>query len=161
MPTGIGHSFDISILDKQVHVQLNEVNNNVLTITIDNHRHTLFVVMDGNDCYLQFPSSTDYHFTFLPRFPELTAEIAKGRYVAPMPGEIVKVLVTAGEAVQSGKALVVMSSMKMETTIEAHSDAIVEEVFVTDKSFVEAVGPLLKMKRESPEYFLLPLLLFC
>jgi acetyl-CoA carboxylase biotin carboxylase subunit len=141
-------SFDMSILDKQVHVQLNEVNNNVLTITIDNHRHTLFVVMDGNDCYLQFPSSTDYHFTFLPRFPELTAEIAKGRYVAPMPGEIVKVLVTAGEAVQSGKALVVMSSMKMETTIEAHSDAIVEEVFVTDKSFVEAGAPLLKMKED-------------
>jgi biotin carboxyl carrier protein len=63
-----------------------------------------------------------------------------------MPGEIIKVLVKAGDKVQSGQGLLVMSSMKMETTIEAHSDGEVEEVFVADKQFVEADTVLLKMK---------------
>ncbi len=142
-------SFQVQVLERQLKVQLNELNNNVLTITIDQHRYTLFVVMDGENCYLQFPSSDDYHFRFMPRFPERNSIAAKGNYVAPMPGEIVKVLVAAGDVVQSGKALLVMSSMKMETTIEAHTDAVVEEIYVADKNFVEAGTPLLKMKDAS------------
>ncbi len=63
-----------------------------------------------------------------------------------MPGEIVKVLVKPGDLVKSGKGLLVISSMKMETTIEAHSDGEVEEVFVAEKNFVEANTVLLKMK---------------
>jgi biotin carboxyl carrier protein len=63
-----------------------------------------------------------------------------------MPGEIVKVLVKAGDKIESGKALLVMNSMKMETTIEAHSDGEVEEVFVQEKTFVEAGTVMIKMK---------------
>jgi len=36
--------------------------------------------------------------------------------------------------------------MKMETTIEAHSDGEVEEVFVQEKTFVEAGTVMIKMK---------------
>jgi biotin carboxyl carrier protein len=39
-----------------------------------------------------------------------------------------------------------MISMKMESTIEAHSDDEIEEVYVSDKQFVEAGTLLLKMK---------------
>jgi pyruvate carboxylase len=65
-----------------------------------------------------------------------------------MPGEIIKVLVKAGDKVQAGKGLLVMSSMKMETTIEAHADGEVEEVFVVEKLFVDADTVLLKMKEQ-------------
>ena len=71
-----------------------------------------------------------------------------GALETPMPGEVIKVLVKAGDKVKAGKGLLVMSSMKMETTIEAHTDGEVEEVFVTDKLFVEADTILLKMKEE-------------
>jgi biotin carboxyl carrier protein len=36
--------------------------------------------------------------------------------------------------------------MKMETTIEAHTDGEIEDVFVAEKLFVEAGAILLKMK---------------
>ena len=61
---------------------------------------------------------------------------------------VIEVLVKAGDKVQSGKGLLVMSSMKMETTIEGHSDGEVEEIFVGEKSFVEAGTVLVKMKAE-------------
>ncbi len=127
-------------------VQLLSVEGHVVAFTIGNHRHTLSVARDGHDFFVRHSSAGTYRFNVVPRFVEPGAVLAKGGYAAPMPGEIVKILVKPGEAVKSGKGLLVMNSMKMETTIEAHSDGEVEEIFVAEKSFVEANTVLLKMK---------------
>lgn len=84
--------------------------------------------------------------TSVDRFPSTEEEVVKGGYIAPMPGEITVVLVKAGEQVKVGDALLKMISMKMENTIEAHTDGEIEEVYVVDKQFVEAGTLLLKMK---------------
>ena len=76
---------------------------------------------------------------------EKEVEKTPGSYNAPMPGEVVKVLVKTGDKVKSGDGLVVLSSMKMENTIEAFEDGVVEEVFVEEKGFVEADSPLVKI----------------
>jgi acetyl/propionyl-CoA carboxylase alpha subunit len=119
-----------------------------LIAIINDHRQTFFVARRDHQVYVQHPSAGNYRFKEVPRFPEPGATNIKGAYIAPMPGEIIKVLVKAGDKVQAGKGLLVMSSMKMETTIEAHTDGEIEEVFVTDKLFVEADTLLLKMKEE-------------
>lgn len=49
---------------------------------------------------------------------------------APMPGSLVALKVKDGETVQRGDPLLVMESMKMETTIAAPRDAVVEAVHV-------------------------------
>ena len=78
-------------------------------------------------------------------------EKTPGSYNAPMPGEVVKVLVKPGAKVKSGDGLVVLSSMKMENTIEAFEDGKVEEVFVKAKDFVEADTPLVKISNGNGE----------
>src|SRR5690606_24635921 len=80
-----------------------------------------------------------------PRYPDKTAETIKGDYKAPMTGEEVKVMVKVGDTVKAGDPLLVMLSMKMENTIEAHEDGTVEEVYVTEKGFVEADSLLVKI----------------
>lgn len=47
---------------------------------------------------------------------------------APMPGAVVSVSVKAGDAVSKGQTLLVMESMKMETTIIAPRDGVIEAV---------------------------------
>jgi biotin carboxyl carrier protein len=47
---------------------------------------------------------------------------------APMPGSLVAVHVKPGQAVARGEALLVMESMKMETTIAAPRDGVVEAI---------------------------------
>ena len=64
-----------------------------------------------------------------------------------LPGEVVKVLVKPGDKVKSGDGLVILSSMKMENTIEAFEDGVVEEVFVEPKKFVEAETLLIKISK--------------
>jgi biotin carboxyl carrier protein len=58
--------------------------------------------------------------------------------VAPMPGRIVKVLVTPDEAVAAGQPLVVVEAMKMENELRAPRAGTVVDVRVAEGASVEA-----------------------
>jgi biotin carboxyl carrier protein len=47
-----------------------------------------------------------------------------------MPGQVLKVLVEVGQQVSSGDALVILEAMKMEQTLRAATDGVVEAVLV-------------------------------
>ena len=51
-----------------------------------------------------------------------------GRLTAPMPGKVVSFAVQAGDKVSKGQALAVMEAMKMEHTIAAPADGVVQEL---------------------------------
>lgn len=51
-----------------------------------------------------------------------------GMIAAPMPGKITKLWVKKGDKVSKGQALVVMEAMKMEYTLEADQDGVVDAV---------------------------------
>ena len=51
-----------------------------------------------------------------------------GRLTAPMPGKVVSFAVKAGDAVTKGQPLAVMEAMKMEHTIAAPADGVVQEL---------------------------------
>ena len=56
------------------------------------------------------------------------SEAVSGSLVAPMPGNIISVLVRAGERVAVGAPLMILEAMKMEHTISAPLDGVVERV---------------------------------
>jgi 3-methylcrotonyl-CoA carboxylase alpha subunit len=53
-----------------------------------------------------------------------------GRLTAPMPGRVVKIIVTKGQHVEQNQPLVVLEAMKMEHVIEAPHAGVVTEVCV-------------------------------
>ena len=58
------------------------------------------------------------------------------RLVAPMPGVVVSVAVKPGDAVEEGQPLLVIESMKLETTLTAPRDGVVAEMpFAEGDSF--------------------------
>ena len=61
---------------------------------------------------------------------------------APMPGNILKVNVKAGDAVKAGTVLVVLEAMKMENEIMAPKDGTVTQVLVSKGSTVDTGAPL-------------------
>jgi biotin carboxyl carrier protein len=64
------------------------------------------------------------------------------RIVAPMPGKIVRVTVTAGSAVRARQTIVVIEAMKMENELRAGRDGTVGELHAREGASVEA-GELL------------------
>ena len=64
------------------------------------------------------------------------AAVAGEAVTAPMPGNILKVNVTAGQAVKEGDLLLVLEAMKMENEIFAPCNSTVAQVLVSKGSTV-------------------------
>lgn len=62
--------------------------------------------------------------------------------LSPMPGTILKVNVTAGQAVKNGDVLCILEAMKMENEIMASKDGTVTQVLVSKGSAVDTGAPL-------------------
>lgn len=64
---------------------------------------------------------------------------------SPLPGSIIKILVTEGQAVKRGETLLTMESMKMENEIKAEKDGVVTAIKVTPGQNVMQDDDLLMM----------------
>jgi biotin carboxyl carrier protein len=56
---------------------------------------------------------------------------------APMPGLILKILVTPGQVIKKGDPVLILEAMKMENVFKATVDAVVKEVKVAERTAVE------------------------
>ena len=73
------------------------------------------------------------------------AQAEGGRLTAPMPGKVVSFAVKAGDKVSKGQALAVMEAMKMEHTIAAPLDGVVEELLYAPGDQVAEGAELLRL----------------
>ena len=74
--------------------------------------------------------------------PAAAAPVAGEAVTAPMPGNILKVNVTAGQAVKEGDVLLILEAMKMENEIMAPKAGTVTQVVVSKGSTVDTGAPL-------------------
>jgi len=65
---------------------------------------------------------------------------------APMPGLVRQVLVKKGEKVTAGQALAVLEAMKLQLTLAAGGDGIVEAVLVAEGDMVGEDAELVRLK---------------
>ncbi|MEO8627603.1 MAG: acetyl/propionyl/methylcrotonyl-CoA carboxylase subunit alpha [Betaproteobacteria bacterium] len=68
------------------------------------------------------------HRLKLREYDAVEDEEAGGRLTAPMPGNVIEVLVREGETVVKGQALMIIEAMKMEHTIQAPSEGSIERI---------------------------------
>jgi len=72
------------------------------------------------------------------------AALAAGEVVkSPMPGNILKINVTQGQAVKEGDVLIVLEAMKMENEIVAPKAGSVAQIAVSKGQVVETGTPLI------------------
>ena len=82
---------------------------------------------------------------------EVASETGAGAGVieAPMPGLVKAVFVKSGQAVAQGDRLAILEAMKMEHTLSAGRDGVVEEVLAAAGAQVEAGAALIKLEDEA------------
>ncbi|MGH8460756.1 MAG: acetyl-CoA carboxylase biotin carboxyl carrier protein subunit [Stenotrophobium sp.] len=99
-------------------------------LTVDGVHHEVVIATRGDNVFVHFDGEA-YQLRYEHPLKRLAASglgSAEDKVLAPMPGSIVSVQVKAGDAVTKGQALLVMESMKMETTITAPRDGVIEAV---------------------------------
>lgn len=67
---------------------------------------------------------------------------------ATMPGTVVKSLVVANDKVKKGNHLMITEAMKMETTVQAPFDGIIQQVHVQSGESIQTGDLLLELKHE-------------
>jgi acetyl/propionyl-CoA carboxylase alpha subunit len=100
------------------------------SLTLDGTQHEVVIATRGDDVFVHFDGEA-YQLRYehpLKRLAEAGQGSAEDKVLAPMPGSIVSVQVNAGDAVAKGQTLLVMESMKMETTIAAPRDGVIAAV---------------------------------
>lgn len=101
-------------------------------LTVGDTSERVHVAVHGDDVYVHLDGET-YQLRYshsLERFAGESAHDAEAVARAPMPGAVIAVAVQPGDAVRRGQALIVIESMKMETTIVAPCDGTVQTVHV-------------------------------
>lgn len=78
-------------------------------------------------------------------------EETPGEITPPMPSVVVRIMVEEGERVKRGQGLVVVSAMKMETTLVAPSDGTVKKINTSIDAKVAPGDILVEIQEEVPE----------
>ena len=109
--------------------------------------HRLAVVLDGDTVDVD-GDGWAVSLRALPRHPDAAAIVAEGSLVAPMPGTVAAVHVTAGEKVAAGQPLLVLEAMKMQHPVVAPAAGVVGSLDVVVGAQVEAGAVLAVIEPE-------------
>ncbi len=139
------NQFTVKVSETEATVKIVSANNEQLVLELNGLRKRFVVSPGVLTTWVHHPAYGELELKETPRYPEAEVENVPGAYKAPMPGQVVQVLVKAGDVVKAGDGLLVINSMKMENTIEAFEDGTVEEIYVEANGFIEADMLLLKL----------------
>ncbi|MBA1147955.1 biotin/lipoyl-binding protein, partial [Ectothiorhodospiraceae bacterium WFHF3C12] len=97
-------------------------------VELDGMRFTVDAVARGAEINI-IDGGSLYRLTLHdPLTAGMEDEVREGSLTAPMPGQVIQVLVSPGQSVREGETLMVLTAMKMELTISAPADGVVEAV---------------------------------
>ena len=99
-------------------------------LSIGEQRFEVVIATRGDDVFVHFDGEA-HHLHYRHPLDRLSAQSqisVEDAIRAPMPGTLVAVRVAAGDAVTRGQQLLVMESMKMETSLVAGRDGLVAAV---------------------------------
>jgi biotin carboxyl carrier protein len=151
---------------------------NLLTVSVDDEIYTVDLVKVGPAEYSVLHKGRSYNIEVVPgREPkhytvntfyfshEIEAVDAETRYIrsrenatgghvsniirSPMPGKIVKILVSVGDAVEVGQTVIIVSAMKMESEYKATKAGIVKEIPVNEGDTVDSNQVLVVIEDET------------
>lgn len=113
-----GSEYEVSVNEIEHNIAEIEVNGTPFTVEIEKQEKTSAVTVNRKPAGKVAPIKTP------------SRSVVASAIKAPLPGSIMKVLVTVGQTVKRGDLLLTMESMKMENNILAEHDGIIRKIHV-------------------------------
>ncbi len=163
---------DIKINDRIAEVEMVENSGSVFKIKVDGKlyevdsmevKEGVFSIINNNKSYLidinAGTSNKNFEVTAWNKvFPVdiIDAEekylMSRGKGAAgddenvissPMPGKVVKIMVSEGQEVKAGDVAIIVSAMKMESEYKVKQDSVVKEICVAEGDNIDGHQPLI------------------
>jgi acyl-CoA carboxylase subunit alpha len=110
-------------------------------VLVEGIRHQFWIREHGSHYYVR-SRLAQRTVTRLPRYPRRAGASSQESANSPMPGQVLRILVSEGQSVRPGDPLVALEAMKMEQTIRAAHEGIVKAILVKPGEMV-APGQML------------------
>jgi biotin carboxyl carrier protein len=143
-----GNKVNISIDGKKYEADVVMVEEGVYSIIIDNKSHNVELINTDNKNYLVNTYSKSYDVEIV----DAESKYLKSRrrddsheeavITSPMPGKVVKILVSVGDEVKAGDTVIIVSAMKMESEYKVKKDRVIKEIKVKEGDTIKAHQPL-------------------
>lgn len=108
-------------------------------------RYNCQVWQTGDLLWLHHASWGNLCLHILPRLRRPQAAAQAGDFCAALPGKVLKIAVQVGQSVAEGELLLVLESMKMETSLNAPLAGVVREICVSPQQQVSAGQKLIEI----------------
>src|SRR5262249_24594680 len=138
--TGSG-GYEARVFDSTVAAQVLSCAPDCIRIVIDGVQR-IFKITEAGDELCVHSSLGSREIKRPPRHPMRHAATGHASANSPMPGKVLKILVETGQKVSAGDPLIILEAMKMEHTMRAVVDGVVEAVLVGQGEVI-APGQLL------------------
>jgi acetyl/propionyl-CoA carboxylase alpha subunit len=129
------------------------INDNQVTLNINNRTHRAFVCVDDSRIMvhidgkiIELVNTDGERKSFSAGDHEFGA---KDRVMSPMPGKVVKILVAVGDNVAAKQPLVIVESMKMENEIKAPAPGVIKEIKFSPGDLVGTGQPIILLEPEA------------
>jgi len=169
------NSLEIRLNDRVSNVELVSKDKNHIEILIDKKKYKLdaikleegiySVLLKGKSYTVELVEAEHpkkYNISTLNRSYDLEIIDAETRYLlsrskdlndeqdntisSPMPGKIVKITVKAGEKVEQGHTVIIVSAMKMESEYKTGKAGTIKEIHVSEGDTIEGNQPLITIE---------------
>jgi biotin carboxyl carrier protein len=168
-------AYEIKLGDRTARIELLNRVENKMIVAVDDIKYELDLVMVEKGVYsilynghsynvelIENGGSKNYIVNTFARSFEVEIIDAESKYLhsrnqgvemegdlnisSPMPGKVIKVPVSVGEAVTSGQTLIVVEAMKMQSEFKASADRVVREILVKEGDTVSAHQMMMKLE---------------
>jgi acetyl-CoA carboxylase biotin carboxylase subunit len=133
----VNDSYVVEVWGSYIDAQVISYDSNAIRLSLEGIQRT-FEIVSVNDRYYVHSSLGSQVIERLPRHPIHQIALEGGFASSPMPGQVLKVLVGVNQQVAAGEPLIILEAMKMEHTMRAAVDGVVEEILVKHG---DIVGP--------------------
>lgn len=132
------------ISNTNFHVLKNHQAHDVQLVQANMLEKTMTITVNGNNYNVKIDDEYDTMVTKMGLF-EVT-ESKSNNIMAPMPGYIVDIMVNAGDTIEKGTQLFVLSAMKMENVILADGHGVVKSIEVKKDDSVDKGQLIIEME---------------
>lgn len=119
-----------------------------IDIELDGHRLTIDCCLEGDQVDVHCKTIGHASIKLGASVHAAATATSKDIVSSPMPAKIVAINVAAGERVVEGQDLLVLESMKMETSVAAIREGIIEHINIEVGQLVESDFPLMEYAKE-------------
>jgi biotin carboxyl carrier protein len=101
----------------------------IMRLEIDGIQRSFRITTDSQS-FLIHSGAGSFNVKSVSRYPEPARHSDQESANSPMPGQVLQILVTEGQSISVGDPLIVLEAMKMEQTLRANAEGIVQAVLV-------------------------------